>query len=105
MQVALRLLADRRDDGLGRVPAVQDADAADEVDVLAPVDVDDRRAPWACSTNDPLVATPRRDVALARLAQSRGLRAGRGLDGHASLPEVVRRVAARRRAVIATVPG
>ena len=44
VQVLRGLLLDRRDDALRRVAAVQDADAADEVDVLAPFDVGQARA-------------------------------------------------------------
>ena len=44
VQVLLGLLLDRRDDALRRVAAVQHADAADEVDVLAPFDVGEPRA-------------------------------------------------------------
>ena len=70
VHVALGLLLDARDDGLGRVAAVERADAADEVDVLAPVDVGQARA-VGVRHEDRRGRHPARDVAASLLAVSR----------------------------------
>ena len=77
VQVPLGLFADRGDDGLGGMTAIHAADTAHEVDVLASLDIDDRGTVRALD-EEPARGHPCSDVALARLAQSRGLRAGPG---------------------------
>ena len=81
VEVALGLLLDRAHDPLGRVAAVERADAADEVDVLAAVDVDQSRAVRTLDEHRRR-GDRGRDPLLALRDQRRGAGAHLLADGH-----------------------